>query len=228
MPLLSEDKLIWSPIVANCRMNRERNAIGINSYEQELGFDPIAFLKERVQLAGSASWLDLCCGEGRALHQAAQYFHQLQMQNSIHLKGIDLLDTFERIEDSIHCLSFETASIVDWAPTFSYDLITCIHGLHYVGDKLKVLETIATTLKREGLFWANFDVKSININGSSKKDHLQRLFKKNGWVYNGRQKQLNRQGPATIHFGLHYLGADDQAGPNYTGQEAVCSYYSIL
>lgn len=169
MPLLPEDKLIWSPIVANCRMNRERNAIGINSYEQELGFDPIAFLIEKVQLSGSASWLDLCCGEGKALHQTAQYFHQLQLQNSIYLKGVDLLDAFERMEDSINCLSFETASIVDWIPTRSYDLITCIHGLHYVGDKLKVLENISAALNSDGLFWANFDIKSINIHGSSKK-----------------------------------------------------------
>ncbi len=37
MHLLPEDKLQWSPIVANSRMNRERNSSGINSYEQDSG-----------------------------------------------------------------------------------------------------------------------------------------------------------------------------------------------
>jgi SAM-dependent methyltransferase len=226
MPLLPEDKLIWSPIVANCRMNRERNANGINSYEQELGFDPIAFLAARIAVTGNAAWLDVCCGEGRALHQTAQHFYQLGLQNSIRLKGIDLLDTFEKMEETITCLQFETASVVDWMPTQSYDLITCIHGLHYVGDKLKALEKMAAALSKDGLFWANFDVNSILINGPIKKNQLQNLFSNNSWVYNNRRKQLKRQGPATLHFGLHYLGADDQAGPNYTGQEAVTSYYT--
>jgi hypothetical protein len=30
-----------------------------------------------------------------------------------------------------------------------------------------------------------------------------------------------------IHLNFEYLGADDQAGPNYTGQPVVNSYYSF-
>jgi hypothetical protein len=33
-------------------------------------------------------------------------------------------------------------------------------------------------------------------------------------------------GPREVEFGLQYLGADDTAGPNYTGQPAVAAYYA--
>src|SRR5579863_6412511 len=61
-----------SPTVANCRMNREREIRGTNSYAADLGFDAIQFLMERVEGRDSVAWLDLCCGTGRALIQAAE------------------------------------------------------------------------------------------------------------------------------------------------------------
>ena len=38
MNLLQEKELIWSPVVANCNMNRKRNLSGVNSYEKDIGF----------------------------------------------------------------------------------------------------------------------------------------------------------------------------------------------
>lgn len=40
-----------------------------------------------------------------------------------------------------------------------------------------------------------------------------------------RRKRLKRHGHSTITIPWRYRGADDQAGPNYTGQRAVTSYY---
>jgi hypothetical protein len=40
---LSDDILERSAVVANCRMNRERNLLGSNGYEKELGFNPLDF-----------------------------------------------------------------------------------------------------------------------------------------------------------------------------------------
>lgn len=34
-------------------------------------------------------------------------------------------------------------------------------------------------------------------------------------------------GPASVRFGLRYLGADDASGPNYSGQPAVTSHYAL-
>lgn len=43
-----------------------------------------------------------------------------------------------------------------------------------------------------------------------------------------QRKIISCQGPRHIEWGLQYEGANDKAGPNYTGQEAVDAYYTIL
>ena len=94
MKLIPENKLIWSPVVANSRMNRERNASGINSYEQEFKFKPEEFLRERIERFGKASWLDLCCGYGKAMNQVAEYFIGQNLQDNIRFTGVDLVGDF--------------------------------------------------------------------------------------------------------------------------------------
>ena len=49
MRLLSDEELERSAVVANCRMNRERDLVGTNGYDKELGFDPLDVLKERAR-----------------------------------------------------------------------------------------------------------------------------------------------------------------------------------
>jgi len=58
--LLKSDALELSGIVANSAMNRERVCVGKNSYARELSFDPLDFLKSRLETQGRADWLDLC------------------------------------------------------------------------------------------------------------------------------------------------------------------------
>src|SRR5579863_4801671 len=69
MRLLGDDELERSAIVANCRMNRERDLAGSNGYDRELGFNPLDFLRGRAAQGRETAWLDLCCGTGRALIQ---------------------------------------------------------------------------------------------------------------------------------------------------------------
>ncbi len=72
MTLLNDGLLERSAVVANCRMNRERNLTGSNGYTKEIGFNPIERLIERSGSGRIASWLDMCCGKGHALIQAAR------------------------------------------------------------------------------------------------------------------------------------------------------------
>jgi len=51
------------------------------------------------------------------------------------------------------------------------------------------------------------------------------MLKKAGVVYNGRRHMIECRGMKQLSFGLEYLGADDRAGTNYTGQPAVDSWY---
>jgi hypothetical protein len=46
MDLLSNQNLESSPVVANNRMNRERNAVGINSYEKDIYPSPVEVISK--------------------------------------------------------------------------------------------------------------------------------------------------------------------------------------
>jgi 2-polyprenyl-3-methyl-5-hydroxy-6-metoxy-1,4-benzoquinol methylase len=227
MKLLAEQELIWSSVVANSSMNRERNASGINSYEQELGFKPEVFLRSCIDQSGQTKWLDLCCGQGKALIQVANYLASMGFEDKVRLKGIDLIDNFLPALPEINCLTFEVGSVIDWQVGDKYDLITCIHGIHYVGDKLQMLTNALTALTPDGLFIANLDLNNIQINNEPAVDYMKNIFRKHNLQYNARKRLLTCKGMRDIDLELTYIGANDQAGPNYTGQAAVCSYYQV-
>lgn len=216
MKLLTENELIWSPIVANNRMNRKRGANGVNSYEKDLFFNPTKYLNDCLVKQGAVKWLDICCGEGNAL---IQYAKGLSGQEGVWLKGIDLVDQFQDIPVHVSCIEFEVRSIVNWVPSEKYDLITCVHGIHYVGDKLQVLANVSGALQPSGKFIANIDLN--NIQGVD----VKKLLAQYAIDYHPKRKLLTCTGPRQMDISWTYEGADDQTGPNYTGQEAVTSYY---
>lgn len=222
MQLLSENQLHLSAVVANNRMNRKRQATGINSYEKEFKFKPEDFLEDCLRKNGKASWADICCGEGNALIQTAQTLQTKFGKHSIRLLGIDLVDAYSGIPEQLHCLHFQTCAVAEWQATEAFDLITCVHGLHYVGDKLKTIEKCCAALTTEGLFIANFDYETVKCH-----TNLKTLLKKSGLQYNSRTRILSCKGKKSVSFKLKFLGANDKAGPNYTGQEGVDSHYSV-
>lgn len=159
--------------------------------------------------------------------ETAQYFLERGNASNIVFQGIDLVDTIIRREHLTGIIDFQFLSIVNWTPSQHFDLITCCHGLHYIGDKLQVISTAINSLTAEGLFIAQLDLKNINIQGKDSLPFLKRKFNKYSVAFQSRNNLLRREGNAEIDFGLHFLGADDNSGPNYTGQEAVTSYYAI-
>ncbi|HNB72100.1 MAG TPA: SAM-dependent methyltransferase, partial [Acidobacteriota bacterium] len=76
MKFLNLDDLEQSSIVANSLMNRERNVAGTNSYQKDLRFDVLNFITTELSRKPTMSWLDLCCGTGRALLQSAQKLNE--------------------------------------------------------------------------------------------------------------------------------------------------------
>jgi len=226
MKLLKEDELQWSSVVANNSMNRERVAFGVNSYEQEIGFNPINFIEKRVSQP-DISWTDLCCGSGNALYQAADYFESKKSVKKISIVGIDLVSYFSSRSTS-KILELREMNLKDWEPKQTQDLITIIHGLHYIGDKINLITTAASYLKKDGLFIGNLDLNNILIKGSKiPQQVVLNLFKKNKIHYDHKKKLISIFGPQKIKTNLRYLGADDKAGPNYTGQPVVNSYYEL-
>jgi SAM-dependent methyltransferase len=201
--LLDDEQLERSSVVANNAMNRERNLDGVNSYAKDLGFSPLDVLEP------GAAWLDLCCGTGRALIQAAE------RRPDLVLVGVDLVDFFDPHHDAVRLV---VASLREWQPDRRFELITCVHGLHYVGDKLGMLARAVTWLEPGGRLVAHLD------RGNLKRRDGTSFAPAMG--YDARRHLITAD--ARCEFDApRYLGADDRAGPNCTGQPAVDSYYDL-
>lgn len=221
----SDAELHESPVVANCRMNRERELTGGNSYTRDLGVSPVEFLKAKLQTQPKVSWLDLCCGSGRALNDAAATCDASDL--NVEITGIDLAGVFAPVRSAR--LSLVETSIEDWHPEARYDLISCVHGLHYVGDKLSAISRAVSWLQAGGAFLAHLDPSNLRH-----ADHqgfgriVVRHLRDSGLEFDARRHLI--RGPSssncTISWPWIYVGADDAAGPNCTGQPAVNSWFS--
>jgi SAM-dependent methyltransferase len=218
--LLSDRHLEQASVVANSTMNRGRGLAGVNSYARELGLDPVSRL--RGMPAGYA-WLDLCSGEGRALREAAP-----ALAPDAVLTGVDLVGPLTTGAPPALPANVElvTASLTEWSPNRSYDLITCVHGLHYLGDKLGLLTRAAGWLSPFGRLVAHLDPESLRLHdGRSAARPVLRALRAVGFRYDSRRHLLSLDGDRTVSLPFTYLGADPASGPNYTGQPAVASYY---
>lgn len=207
-------------MVANNTMNRERGLTGVNSYARELGVSPLAHLAARPT---APSWLDLCSGEGRALREAAAV-----LPADAILTGVDLVGPLTPAPPP-PALEEIVASVSTWTPTRTYDLITCVHGLHYVGDQLGLLTRAASWLTEDGLLAAHFDPESVrHADGSTAARTAVAALRAAGYSYSPRHHRLTLRGGRAVRLPFRYLGADPTAGPNYTGQPAIASYYTSL
>jgi SAM-dependent methyltransferase len=226
--LLDDAALLASTVVANNTMNRERGLTGVNSYTRELGFDPTRFLTEHADTRDerTAAWLDLCCGSGRALLEAGAHFEREQPAQHIELTGVDLVDFFLPVPPP-PSLTLIAQSATNWRPNRAYDLITCVHGLHYIGDKLALLTAAASWLSEDGMLVAHLDPHTLrHPDGTSAARDVLTHLRAAGTHYDARTHRLICHGPRPLQFPADYLGADDTAGPGYTGQPAVASYYT--
>ncbi|WP_405768125.1 class I SAM-dependent methyltransferase [Streptomyces sp. NBC_00080] len=215
--LLSSPELERSSVVANNSMNRERGLTGVNSYARELGVDLLAHLAHRP----APSWLDLCSGEGRALREAAS-----ALQAEAVLTAVDLVGPLVP-RPAPPALEEIVASVSSWTPARTYDLITCVHGLHYVGDQLGLLTRAASWLSEDGLLVAHFDPESVrHADGSTAARGVVSALRAAGYDYSPRHHRLTLRGARAVRLPFRYLGADPAAGPNYTGQPAIASHYA--
>jgi SAM-dependent methyltransferase len=229
MNLVDDVTLERSAVVANCRMNRERNLVGSNGYDKELGLNPLGFLRERIASGSRASWLDLCCGTGRALIEGARIVHAEGLGSRIGIVGVDLVGMFLTPDPGLDGLRLVEASLRTWRPDRRFDLITCFHGLHYLGDKLGLIARAASWLVDDGRFVANLALENVKVASDPNSDRkLVANLRGAGLEYDRRRRLVACQGRKDLELPYEYLGADDRAGPNYTGQAAVDSHYEVV
>lgn len=217
-----DQQLEQSPVVANCCMNRERDLNGTNGYDVEIGFQPLSFLNGQLATNGSARWLDLCCGTGKALVQATTIIKRDGLP--IEIIGVDLVGMFK--PNSSKQLTLIESSLSTWNPEGDFDLITCIHGLHYIGDKLGLIARACSWLNHNGLFVASLDCGNLRLTpGGSSSRVFAKEFRQAGVEYLPSKRLIRCEGHRRLSLPFAYVGADDEAGPNYTRQSVVNSYY---
>jgi SAM-dependent methyltransferase len=225
MRLLNSRELEASSVVANCTMNRERQLLGSNSYERELGLSPLSFLRT-VSPAVPLWWIDLCCGSGRALIEAAAEVAGNSDSSCFRIEGIDLAGLFNQ-NPLPDILTLREQGLESWEPIGPYALVTCVHGLHYVGDKLAAITKAVAGLQPGGQFVANLDLANFRYaDGRPAGRRVVSRLRANGLSYDARRRLVRCKGPRAVDFRLRFLGANAEAGPNYTGQAAVDSYYA--
>src|SRR4051794_29698518 len=81
----------------------------------------------------------------------------------VEILGIDLVEMFLPSRADLTCLRLVEASLRSWQPDHACDLITCVHGLHYVGDKLGLIARAASWLNTDGRFVANMDLGNLKL-----------------------------------------------------------------
>ncbi len=202
--LLNAAELEVSPIVANCCMNRERELLGSNSYEMELGFDPLNWLRGRLARHQTVRWLDLCCGSGKALIQAAKLCEGIGV-HAIKITGVDLVGMF-LASDSPH-LQLVQCSIFEYKPVERFDLITCVHGLHYLGDKLQAIRLAASWLVSDGRYVANLDPQDLCLSESGQgQRRIVRFLRDQGFEYLSAKHILQRTGHKQLKIPFPFRG----------------------
>ena len=227
--LLTIEELERSGVVANCRMNRERTLTGGNGYTRELGFNPLDFIVEAVRTNKNVRWLDLCCGTGQALIEAAHTIYDQGLSQQVEIIGVDLVGLFAPVNGMPFSPQFIEASLSVWQPDRPFDLVTCVQGLHYIGDKLELLARAVSWLTVDGRFAASLSLENVVVSNTKNATRIVAAeLRRQGLSYDARRKRVMRQGRATIDLPFQFLGADDQAGPNYSGQPAVNSYYGLI
>jgi hypothetical protein len=79
------------------------------------------------------------------------------------------------------------------------------------------------------MFAANLDLSNCKfVDGRLAGRILAAEFRRNGLKYQSRKNLTTCEGRRDVTFPFHFVGADDEAGPNCTGQPEVNSYYERL
>jgi len=227
MTMLRADELLSSPIVANVTMNRGRGLSGANSYERDLRFSLTKFLAERVRERGEAVWYDACYGQGRALVEAGKQFAEIGWGHRVQVVGVDLVEMFAT--ERAPGVTLIAADVAAFRLEQPADLITCVHGLHYLGDKLGFLQNTYAMLAPGGLFLGHLDTSNVRAFGSGLSLWRQaaRHVGKTSVAPEFKSHVLRiARTEASLNFGLTFQGATVSEQPNYTGITVIDSWYT--
>ncbi len=132
-------------------MNRFRRLHGENSYAGELGVDVLDVLPM------GGRWLDIGCGTGVAVREAAR------LRPDVQIVALDLFAGFHdgrRPPDNLRFLQADAARL---PLRTKFDLITAVHVLHFLDDKQACLAGWFDLLAEGGRLYANLDPGDVYL-----------------------------------------------------------------
>jgi SAM-dependent methyltransferase len=135
-------------------MNRFRRLYGPNSYQSELGVDPLALIPH------GGRWLDVGCGTGVAVREAAR------LRTDITVVALDLEAGFVDGRPLPPNLAFVQGDLGRLPLGGAFELVTGVHVLHFVPDQQAVLRALAGRLAPGGRLRANLDPNDIWLGSS--------------------------------------------------------------
>lgn len=179
-------------------MNRFRRLRGANSYESELGADPLALLPP------GGAWLDVGCGNGVAVREAAR------ARPDVTIVAMDLEPGFVAPATPPNLAFFQgdAARLPLDGPRF--DLVTAVHVLHFIDDKQAALAAWAALRKPGAPLYANLDPHDV--------------WRGEGWADAARETGAQLVLRAPVVWGT-FLSARDAAGTNRQGVRSRQSLY---
>src|SRR4029077_16266942 len=91
------------------------------------------------------------------------------------------------------------ASLRTWRPEGRFDLITCVHGLHYVGDKLGLIARAASWLTEDGMFVASLDLRNLKLaDGRPAGRKVTSRLRRGGLGYDPRRRLIRCRGRKSL------------------------------
>ena len=140
--------------------------------------------------------------------EAGTHSSAAEWGRQVRIIGVDLVGMFT--PEQAPSVTLIAADVAAFTPDQPADLITCVHGLHYLGDKLGFLQDAYAMLAPDGLFLGHLDAHNIQATESGLPvwRRAARHAAKSGVTLELKSHVLRvKRTEASLNFGVTYQGA---------------------
>ncbi len=125
---------------------------GLKDYSDNLGLDLLSFFRRTADLKGSFSWVDLGCGSGNALEEAASCFASSGIcEGALQAAGYDLILPTPGAGSRNYGISFFEGDISAAKFPFAPDLVTLVHVLQWNKNPLEIISNAMSQIEEGGI-----------------------------------------------------------------------------
>ena len=122
--------------------------------------------------------------------EAARIVREEGLGSRIEILGVDLVGMFLAPEPVLDGLRLVEASLRAREPEGQFGLITCVHGLHYIGDKLGLIARAASWPVEGGRFVANLALENVKFADDPRSDRKMAAGLRHAGLEYDRRRRL--------------------------------------